>query len=313
LFTQLFAFADKPFYIISMKNITVYLAALGFTMMWSLTFIWYKKVLLYYEPLSVAILRLAVSSLLLVVILLAVRQFSLIKKKDVGIFLLLATFQPFGYFLGETFGIREVTSTFAAVVISTIPLFTPIAARIFLKEQISKFAIFGIIISFGGILLMVMKDDFSLDASVVGLLLMFLAVFSAVGYSIVLRKLSNNYKPLVIVAWQNFIGVFYFLPLFLFFDFSGFITIIPNYELVENMLLLAVFGSTFAFVLFTYVIARIGPTRTSVFGNAIPVFTAIFSYFLLKDEMTLKTGLGILVVFTGVMLTQYRAKNKQVS
>ena len=80
----------------------------------------------------------------------------------------------------------------------------------------------GIIVSFAGILLMLFNPDFSLNASPKGVLLLFVAVFAAVAYSVIIRKISHEYNPVTIITHQNLIGAVYFLPLFLIFDFQTF-------------------------------------------------------------------------------------------
>jgi drug/metabolite transporter (DMT)-like permease len=49
---------------------------------------------------------------------------------------------------------------------------------------------------------------------------------------------------------------------------------------------------------------KLGVSRTNVFSNTIPVFTAIFSYLILSELFNLNKILGMIIVITGVMLTQ---------
>lgn len=295
----------------TMQRATVYSAAVISMFLWSFTFIWYKLVLDDYSPISVALIRLVISSALLSAVLLILGKFTLIKRKDIRNFILLSLFQPFGYFLGETFGVKEVSPTIAAVMISTIPVLTPLASRMFLKEKLGIVNIIGIIVSFSGILLMVMKSDLSFEASPVGMLLLMLAVVSAIGYSIVIRRLSSYYKPVMIVTWHNIIGVIMFLPLFFIFDFNHFISVRPDANLLLNLGYLAVFGSSVAFVLYVYGISHLGPSKANVFTNTIPIFAAITSYFVLGEEMTTKKVLGIAIVLSGVFLSQLGSRTKR--
>ena len=47
---------------------------------------------------------------------------------------------------------------------------------------------------------------------------MFVAVFSAVGYTMLVKKLADDYNPITITAYQSFYGLLMFLPLFLIFE-----------------------------------------------------------------------------------------------
>ena len=143
-------------------------------------------------------------------------------------------------------------------------------------------------------------------ASSTGVTLLLLAIASAVSYSVVLKRLTTHYSALTIISTQNFIGVIYFLPLFLIFDFREFITVIPDQRLISSLLLLAFFASTLAFVFYTITTKHLGISRANMFSNLIPVFTAIASYLILKESFDLRKLLGMAIVLAGVVLSQYK-------
>ncbi len=287
-----------------LQTVKVYLFAVLSMLFWGLSFVWFKIVVKWYEPITIIFLRLIISSTLLIAFLLLTRTWQTIKRKHIKYFLLLSFTQPFCYFLGESFGLKHVSSTIASVIIATIPLFSPFAAYYVVREKVTFSVIIGIAFSFAGILLMLFNPDLSLNASPKGVLLLFFAVFAAVAYSVIIRKISHEYNPVTIITHQNLIGALYFLPLFLFFDFNHFLTVKPTRELVLAMLQLAVFASTLAYVFYIIAIKGIGMLKANVFTNLIPVFTGLFSFFLLGETFTaLKIG-GIILVMSGVVLSQ---------
>jgi drug/metabolite transporter (DMT)-like permease len=272
---------------------------------WGLSFVWIKIVYLYYHPLTTIFLRLVISSVLLYLIVKILKKGQKVEKSDYKAFLLLAFIEPFCYFLGESYGLSlNVSSTVASVIIATIPVFTPIAAYFAFKEKLSPLNYFGLFISFIGVLTMVINNDFSFSSDPLGILLLFLAVLSAMFYAVVLKKLTQKYNTFTILSVQNLIGAIYFLPLFLLFDFGHFISIKPNMELITALLQLSIFASTMAFLFFIPVVRDIGVTKANIFTNFIPVFTAIFSYFILSEVLTFNKIVGMLIVISGVFLTQ---------
>lgn len=272
---------------------------------WGLSFVWIKIVYLYYHPLTTIFLRLVISSVLLWIIIRILKKKEKIQKADYKNFLILAFIEPFCYFLGESYGLSmNVSSTVASVIIATIPVFTPIAAYFALKEKLTLLNFFGLFISFIGVLTMVINNDFSFSADPLGVLLLFFAVLSAMFYAVYLKKLAHKYNSFTILSVQNLIGAIYFLPLFLLFDFGHFIAIKPNLELLTALLQLAIFASTMAFLFFIPVVRDIGVSKANIFTNFIPVFTAIFSYFILSEVLTFNKIVGMLVVLAGVLLTQ---------
>ncbi len=295
------------------QTFKVYLFAILSMLFWGLSFVWFKIVVKWYEPITIIFLRLVISSLFLIAFLILTQKWQAIKRKHIKYFLLLSFSQPFCYFLGESFGLKHVSSTVASVIIATIPLFSPFAAYYMVREKVTYSVIVGIAFSFAGILLMLFNPDFSLNASPKGVLLLFFAVFSAVAYSVIIRKISHEYNPVTIITYQNLIGAVYFLPLFMYFDFNHFITVKPTRELVSAMLQLAFFASTLAYIFYIIAIKGIGMIKANVFTNLIPVFTGLFSFFLLGETFTTVKIAGIILVMSGVVLSQSQKLGQLIS
>jgi drug/metabolite transporter (DMT)-like permease len=233
-----------------------------------------------------------------------------IKKEDRKLFLLLAIFEPFFYFLGESYGLTYVSATFCSILISTIPVFAAIAARLLFRERLSGINYAGIIMSFTGVIIFIVNRDGSLSFNISGLLLILLAVFSAVGYNLTLSRLVGDYSPVYIVNVQNILGALFFLPLFLISDLKDFRNISFDFNMLRPIIQLSVFASCGAFILFAYSVRHMGITRANVFSNSIPVFTALFSFILLGDKLTFQNIAGMIVVVAGLFLSQLNGRKK---
>ena len=294
------------------KSLLVYGSIILAMLFWSFSFIWTKIVFMVYNPVTTVFLRLVISSVILFAVGKGFKKLGTIEKKDRLSILALAFFEPFLYFLGESFGLKYVSSTIGAVIISTIPLFSPIAAYYFHKEKLGKMNILGILISIIGVAIIIFNKSLSLIVSPIGLTCLFIAVGSAVGYSVVLKKLASKYNPVTLVTYQNTLGMIYFLPLFLILDWQHFIQAVPTQEVLTALLLLAVFGSTLAFICFTYGLNHLGITKSNMFINVIPVFTAIFAYFVINETLSLQKIAGMMVVIGGLFLSQIEFKRKTV-
>ncbi len=290
----------------SFQTFKVYLFAALSMLFWGLSYVWFKIAVNSYGPLTIIFLRLILSGGILLFFTLLTQSGQSIKRKDLKYFMLLSFLQPFCYFLGESFGLTFVSSTVASVIIATIPLFSPFAAYYMVREKVTFPVVLGIVFSFTGILLMLINPDLSLIAAPKGVLLLFFAVFSAVVYSVVIRKIPHEYSPVTIITYQNLIGAVYFLPLFLVFDFQHFITVKPTRELISAMLLLAVFGSTLAYIFYITAIKGIGVIKANIFANLIPVFTGISAFFVLDEKFTTMKISGMLLVMFGVVVSQSR-------
>jgi len=282
----------------------IYVLAILSMLFWGMSFVWTKIALEFYNPITVIFLRLIISSIALYSILKIFGLLNKVHKEHFSLFLISALFEPLLYFLGENYGLREVSPTLASVIIATIPVITPIFATFLLKERLSILNFIGIIVSFGGILIMIIDRNFNFTASPKGIALMFLAVFSTVGYAVSIKKLTKFYNSFTIITFQNIIGVFYFLPLFLIFDFKNFIHIVPSVKAVFSIIQLAIFASSLAFICYIHVVGKIGVSRANIFTNLIPIVTAVFSFFLVGEQFGLNKIIGILIVVGGVFLSQ---------
>jgi drug/metabolite transporter (DMT)-like permease len=288
------------------KKLFIYILATFSMLFWGLSFVWVKIVYLYYRPFTVVTIRLFLATILLLLYqnIFKVRQ--KVAISDIPKFLLLAFFEPFCYFLGESFGMQYVSSTIASIIIATIPVFSPIFSFLFYSEKLSRFGFLGLIISVLGIILLVVDKNFNFNAPIKGIALLLFAVVSAIGYGIVAKKLTFIYDSVTIIKYQNAFGFIYFLPFFLIFDFNHFLAVKPDMKLVANLLALTVFASVLAFVLFTKVLKEIGINSANIFTNLIPIFTAIFSFLILKESFNLQKISGIFLVIFGVFISQIK-------
>lgn len=295
-----------------MKKITipVYLYALAAMVFWGLSFIWSSLLLKYYQPITIIFFRLILSSCFLFIIIRFFRTREKIIKKDIPLIVLSAIFNPFFYFLGENYGLKFSSPTIASVIIATIPIFSPLVAYLLVREKLALISFLGIGISFGGVVMMLFQKGSSIDPNFSGILFLSGAVLSALFYSVMLKKLIVKYSAIVLIAYQNLIGIFLFLPLFLIFEARS-ITMIPlNFEIIASFLSLAILASSLSFVFFAHSVKLIGINKTNIFSNMIPVFTAFFSFIFSLEIFTFQKIIGIVLVIGGVWLSERTRHNQ---
>jgi drug/metabolite transporter (DMT)-like permease len=279
---------------------------------WSFSFIWFKIANKTFHPITIVFIRLLFSVILMTVFLVVTKNYMKIKKGDHKLFLMLALFEPFFYFLGESFGLTYVSATVCSVLISTIPVFATIGAWLLFKERLKMINYMGIITSFIGVLVFILNSDGRISFSTKGLSLLLLAVLSAVGYNLTLSHLVGTYSPVYIVNVQNLIGATLFLPLFLIFDFKHFISTPFTFNMFRPIIELSVFASCLAFIFFAWSVSNMGITKANVFSNSIPVFTALFSFFLMGEMLTVQNITGMFIVMAGLFMSQMNGRKKSI-
>ena len=290
------------------KKFIVHLSGVIAMVFWGLSFIWSTQVFKYLNPTTTIFFRLIISTIFLGSLLFIFRLSEKVKRKDFKLFALAALFEPFLYFIFESYGLLNAAPVVSSAIIATIPLFTPIAAFFFLKERLTLWNIAGFIISFFGVIFMLLNKNLELTVSVKGIVFLFSAVFVAVAYSISLRKLTLLYKPLTITFVQNIIGMIYFIPMFFIMEKVSPSSIKDIGSYIVPLLSLGIFASSAAYTLWAFAFSKLGAAKANIYSNLIPVFTAIFSCIIIGESITTQKISGFLLVIGGLILSQLKFK-----
>ena len=281
-----------------------------------------KEALLVYPPLTLIVLRFTLAVFLMLIIGLIFRRNEIlglqcIAKRDIPLFILGGLFQPFLYFIFETYTYQSFDSpTIAEALLSTQPVLAPIFAFVLLREHITRNNIIGIVLSTIGMLMLLLMgaENFTLG-NPWGILLAFLTVSMSVSYSVVLRRIPSRYSPLSIVFYVQSISLilFYILwgtthlsPLTSHLSTSN--AHLSTLNSLLAVLYLAVLASVAAFILFCYTVRKIGVTRANVFNNIRPVFTAILMWLMFDERLPVWKMIGIIVIIIGLFISQKHEK-----
>ena len=284
-----------------------YVAIVFAELCWGLSFIWTQQLAGRQQiPVFVLIfVRMVLASVGMIIISLATGAKLKIARKDIKLFLLLAFFEPFLYFIGETFGIKATASpTLSALIIAIIPVVTMFADMLFYKTKIAPIAKLGVLMTVPGAALMVIEKNSGASVYWWGIALLMLAVFASSGYSITLRKLVDDYSPITINTWLFIIGSFFFFPFFLATKGDFPVVTLFKAPAIGPLLCLAVLCSCGAFNCYVYAMKHIGITRACIFAATIPIVSAVASYFMGIDIFSPLQILGIAIVIAGVILAQ---------
>lgn len=304
------------------KRIIPYLAVIIAMLIWAGAGIAVKEALLVFTPLTLIVLRFTLAVLLMLCAGLAFRKNNIIglqkiKKKDIPLFVLGGLFQPFLYFIFETYTYQSFASpTIAEAMLSTQPVMAPLFAWILLREPVTKNNIIGIIVSTIGMLLLLLlgSDNFAIGNKW-GIFLAILTVSMSVSYTVVLRRIPADYSALSIVFYVQTFALLLFYPLWLLRDVSSLVEVgrlyVTNEQWMQSIVAvgyLSVLASVTAFVLFCYTVRKIGVTRANVFNNVRPVFTAILMWLIFDEHLPLWKWVGIVLIIIGLFICQKREK-----
>lgn len=278
-----------------------------------------KEALVVFSPLTLIVLRFSLAIVLMLLVGLLFRGHEVlglqrVEKRDIPLFVLGGLFQPFLYFIFETYTYQSFASpTIAEAMLSTQPIMAPILAFIILREKVTRNNVVGILISTVGMLLLLLvgANNFALG-NPWGVLLAVVTVSMSVGYTIILRRIPTQYSSLSIVFYVQLVALVLFYAVWGVFDRQSLQdTIAPlsaDLSPVIAVGYLAVFASVTAFILFCYTVRQIGVTRANVFNNVRPVFTALLMWVIFDEQLPIWKWVGIIVIVIGLFISQKQRK-----
>jgi len=298
-----------------MKKALPYIAIILSMVIWAGSGIAVKSALVVLSPMQLVVIRFTVAVLLMLVIGLIGRkwfpQFALqtIERKDWWIFLLSGFFEPFLYFIFETYTYRNfATPTIAEAFLSTSPLTVPIFAAILLKDKLSIHNIAGILISTLGMILVVLAGSTSFSiGSTWAIPLALITVLAATGYVILLKVFPQKYNALTITFWGQTVALCLFIPLWAIAD--GELPQIDwqdaaSHQMLTSIAYLSILSCIVAFMCYCYGCRKIGVAQGNAFNNIRPAFTAIIMWMLFDEHLPLWKLVGIAVVILGLFICQ---------
>ena len=295
------------------SKLLIYIASIFAITLWGMSYIWTDKLIALDIPIFYFVfVRILLAGIVLFLFNTAYGRIKRIQKQDLPKFLLLAFFEPFIYFICETYGLKLTGSpTLSAMVVATIPIFSIGAGIFFFKEKINFINVIGIVFSLIGIVMVAMAKGELGENFIWGVILLLVAVISEVGHASITKSLSGNYSSQIIVMYQFLIGAVYLLPLFLWKGLDGFdIKTYFTPEVWYPITCLAVLCSSLAFSLWVSTIKNLGVAKSSIFSALIPVAAAIIAWVLGHELLNSRQWMGIAISSLGVILSQYTIKKK---
>ena len=277
----------------------VYLVAA--MVIWGSSFATMKLAVAVYDPLLVTFARLLIAS----AVFIALRsRFGSIRYRpgDWRWLALMALCEPVLYFILEANALRFTSSAAAATIIAMLPLTVALAAQWLLREAVSGRVYVGVMISVAGcILLTSVGEETALSPQPwLGNGLQLLAMLCAVGYTLIVKRLSAHYPALFLTAMQAFIGTALYLPLLPFAEFS----LTVSWSALLAVLYLGAVVSVLAYLCYNQALSLLPASQVAVYSSLIPVFAAAFGGWLLDEAFSLMQGLAIGLVLAGVVYSQ---------
>ncbi|MBB6454956.1 drug/metabolite transporter (DMT)-like permease [Salirhabdus euzebyi] len=207
------------------------------------------------------------------------------------------------------------TSTNAAIVETTAPIFTIIIGALFLKERLNKLQYFGMVLSLTGAIWVITKGSWQVITGLqfnIGDIIMLVAMLMWSIYSILVKEHNSKYPAYGGLTIMLSLAVVVLFPFALVEWLRG-IESLFTLEKILGLLYLGIFPSIIALMFWNKGVQDIGPSRASIFLNLLPVFTIIGAVLFLGEKVIWAQLFGGFLVITGVILsTRGKGKRKDV-
>lgn len=281
-----------------------HLALLLAMLLWGSSFIALKLAVNDLSPMIVIFMRMAIGAVAFLTVWPWLRHGFVYQAGDWKYLLGMALFEPCLYFIFEAQALRYTSAGQAGMITAMLPLMVAIAAFFILKERSGWRQWLGFGIAVIGVIWMTLTGEDSEQApnALLGNFLEFLAMVSAVGYTLLVKHLTRRYSAFLLTALQSFVGTLFFFPLALASPWPEQISL-STFGLLIYLGLIITLG---AYGLYNYSLTHLKATVAAGYTNLLPVFTLLFSMLLLGERLVLSQWLAIGLVFVGVILSQDR-------
>lgn len=228
-----------------------------------------------------------------------------IEKKEIPRIVLLSLLGMVGYHVFFFTALKYTSSVNTSLIAAMNPIITTIMAAIFLKDRLPLKAVGGILTSFIGVTLIVTGGSLQVlrDMSFnIGDIYMLLGVLSFSIYFIVLKGIVGRIEPMILTFYVFLFCVIMLIPMVII---EKPMTYLPETTSAGwgSLIYMSVFASVGAYLIQQISVKRIGPAKTSLYVNLVPLFSMILAYFILGESVSLsKIGAGLMII-GGVIIT----------
>ncbi len=208
------------------------------------------------------------------------------------------------------------------------PVMSAVLAAIFLKEKFTWRTFFSLLLCISGVAILVSRGTLAtykgMAASSGNWWVLVAALMFAI-YNILARKKPSSISPLVFLFIIFAMGTILLLPVFIWETIHITNTAFTDYQLVTAtnphlapwnyephilwaIVYLGIGASVISYLCWNAAIKRLGAARTALFGNLIPIFSALEAVVILKEHIELIHIVSGSLVIAGLLIANVKKK-----
>ncbi len=236
-----------------------------------------------------------------------------VEKKHIPVFIVTGIIGMIGYHLLFFTSLKYTTAINSSMINAMNPIMTTIIAGLLIHTKFPKKQIFGIVLSFIGVILTLTGADFEIMRELSfnkGDIIMLGAMLCWAVYS-VFSKIKGQGIPAFWMTYYSFVSCLIFVsPLVIMEKPWTFIGSIPASAWIA-VLYMSVCASVIGYMIQQISIKEIGPSRTSIFINLVPVFSMVLAVLILGETLEPVKLFTAALIIAGVCICQLAANDRK--
>ena len=193
----------------------------------------------------------------------------------------------------------------AVLMLSAIPILTLLISNFLKIDQIKLLQVLGLCLSIFGVVIVISKGNYEIIKNLYfnkGDLWMLIAALSWSIYSVFLKKIQLPFSQFSLIQVISTIGLIFLLPQF-FYEKSQGSELVLNLPTLFILSYVVFFAAIGAYYCWQKAISIIGPSKSTMFVQLIPLSSAILAIIIFKETFQLFHLFGALFILSGIYLS----------
>jgi drug/metabolite transporter (DMT)-like permease len=272
--------------------------------LWSTGFTGIRYGIPYAPPFTFIAIRMAIASVLLALISLAITKRFTHDLPTIGKSALVGVTIHGAYLGGCFYGVKQgMPAGITALICSLQPVLVSVLSSIFFQEKLSPRKWLGLALGLAGLLLVIvpkLSGSIGQQLPTVGVVAIFIALLGGTSGTLLQKKFGSDVEVLSGTSWQYIFTGLLLGAMALTLEQGESIT--WNGSFIFSLVWLVLALSIGAILILYFLLARSSASSVSSLYYLVPAVTAVEAYFLFGETIGLLTACGTLVTIIGVAM-----------